>query len=244
MPTTSISLIREHTDKVQPPRALWVPFDLGRPFGAPNEPEFQLDVLRAALALFDRERGPVLEDYPHDAPAGEGDPWACPVALPPPPPPDSEAEALARSIESEVALLRPWYDESTRSLGRSAVGLSGLGADAITEIATCMAAFASGAPLTALEGTADPMPQLLRFLADDLKAFYYEAAAAQPGRASPGRASPSATELSDWLFGDTVLGDVLYRLRDRLAASDDPREKATVGGIIPFAYVQRPDRSS
>ena len=235
MPTTSISLIREHTDKVRPPRALWVPFDFGRPFGAPNEPEFQLDVLRAALALFERESGPVLEDYPHDAPAAAGDPWACPVALPPPPPADTEAEALARSIESEVALLRPWYDESARSLGRSAVGLSGLGADAISDIATCMAAFATGAPLTALEGTTDPMPQLLRFLADDLKAFYYEAAAAQPGRASP-----SATELSDWLFGDTVFGDVLYRLRDRLAASDDPREKVAVAGIIPFAYLQRP----
>ena len=78
---------------------------------------------------------------------------------------------------------------------------------------------------------------LLRFLADDLKAYYLEAATAQPGRGSP-----TGTELNDWLFGETAFGDVLYSLRDRLAASDDPREKAVVGGIIPFTYAQRPER--
>ena len=31
--TTSISLVREHTEKVKPPRALWVPFPFGLAFG-------------------------------------------------------------------------------------------------------------------------------------------------------------------------------------------------------------------
>ena len=47
--TTQISLIREHTEAMKPPRALWVPFVLGRPFGVPNDAAFQRRVVLAAL---------------------------------------------------------------------------------------------------------------------------------------------------------------------------------------------------
>ncbi|SVE14489.1 uncharacterized protein METZ01_LOCUS467343, partial [marine metagenome] len=68
--TTQISLIRPQTENTKPPRALWVPFELGRPMGAPNDPEFQKKVLRAALELLDRDDGPVLiEDFSGEAPA-------------------------------------------------------------------------------------------------------------------------------------------------------------------------------
>jgi len=63
IPTTQISLIREHTLQISPPRALWVPFELGNPLGAPGEPELQTRVLRAVLGLLERETGPVLEDW-------------------------------------------------------------------------------------------------------------------------------------------------------------------------------------
>ena len=67
--TTGISLIREHTMRMQSPRGLAVPFEPGRPFGAPNEPDFQRRVLKAALDLLPRMDGPVLEDFP-DGPPG------------------------------------------------------------------------------------------------------------------------------------------------------------------------------
>ena len=51
VPTVQISLIREHTEIIKPPRALWVPFMLGRPLGVPDDGEFQKRVLRSALAL-------------------------------------------------------------------------------------------------------------------------------------------------------------------------------------------------
>ena len=51
VPTTQISLVREHTAAMNPPRALWVPFILGRPFGVPNDPAFQRRVLLAVLGL-------------------------------------------------------------------------------------------------------------------------------------------------------------------------------------------------
>ena len=234
MPTTSISLIREHTAKIRPPRALWVPFELGRPLGAPDQPEFQLDVLRAALRLLERESGPVLEDYPHDAPASDDGPWACPVALPPPGPPESQAEALLRTLESEVSLLHPWYDEAKRARGRSAVGLSSLDID---DIVAFLAAFAAGQSPSPPDGAAEEMPLLLRYMTDDIKAFYMESATAQPGRATP-----TAQEINDWFFHETAFGDALYTIRDRLVASEDPREKALAGGVLPALYGQRPER--
>lgn len=60
--TVSISLYRGFTEKVRPPRALWVPFPFGRPLGAPNNRDIQRKVIFAALELLRRERGPVLED--------------------------------------------------------------------------------------------------------------------------------------------------------------------------------------
>ena len=63
--TVAISLIRPQTEKTKPPRALWVPFELGRPFGPPSDADFQQRVILAALGLLERTDGPVLiEDFP------------------------------------------------------------------------------------------------------------------------------------------------------------------------------------
>ncbi len=234
MPTAGISLIRPHTEKIKPPRALWVPFELGRPLGAPNEPAFQLDVLRAMLKLFEHQSGPVIDDYPHDArvsDASEG-PWACPVQLPPPESASSDAD---QAVANEIALLRTWYDESLRTTGRTTIGLSGLNADGMAVAAAYLAAVAAGDTPDAPSGATAEPPMLIRFLSDDLKAFYYQAASAQPGRASP-----SGDELGRWLFRETALGDLLYRLRDALAASEEL--KAYAGTIVPVLLAQRPER--
>ena len=69
VPTVAISLVRQQTENTRPPRALWVPFELGRPFGPPNERPFQRRVVLAALRLIERPTGPViLEDFPDDDP--------------------------------------------------------------------------------------------------------------------------------------------------------------------------------
>ena len=62
--TASISLIREQSEAVRPPRALWVPFALGRPFGSADDPAFQKDVMRAALGMLATATEPTIEDYP------------------------------------------------------------------------------------------------------------------------------------------------------------------------------------
>jgi hypothetical protein len=61
--TVSISLLREVTQVIKPPRALFVPFRMGYPLGAPNDPGLQHMVIAAALALIERNDVPVLESF-------------------------------------------------------------------------------------------------------------------------------------------------------------------------------------
>lgn len=49
--TVQVTMLREHSLRVKPPRALFVPFPFGRPLGAADDPALQLRVIRAALAL-------------------------------------------------------------------------------------------------------------------------------------------------------------------------------------------------
>ena len=61
MTTVSISLLREITEQIRPPRAIFVPFRLGYPLGEPHNPDLQTRIMRAAFALLTRTDVPVLE---------------------------------------------------------------------------------------------------------------------------------------------------------------------------------------
>jgi hypothetical protein len=64
VPTTSISLLRDITQKVKPPRALYVPFRFGYPLGEPDHPELQHKIISGALALVQQSvPPPLLCDY-------------------------------------------------------------------------------------------------------------------------------------------------------------------------------------
>ena len=229
--------MREHSDGIRPPRALWVPFELGRPLGVPNDRDFQMAVLRATLALIEEPVGPVLRDYPVEAPdvAAEDEAWTCALPLPPLPEATSLAEAYARRLSQEISLLRPWYDESVRVRGRTAVGVSGLDANAVDTIAGVLAGIAGGEPPSVPHGIGDGRPWTVRLMADDLKAFYFEAAAAQP-RSRP----PTSAELNTWLFGETALADVVYAARDALIAHEDAAWQGVGRTLTPAAFAKRP----
>lgn len=61
--TVSISLLREITKKICPPRALFVPYPLGYPLGAPDDTILQMRIIQAAFALLTRNDIPVLETF-------------------------------------------------------------------------------------------------------------------------------------------------------------------------------------
>ncbi len=63
IPTVSISLLKEVTEAIQPPRALFVPFKMGFPLAAPNDAVRQMAVIKQALALLERADTPILQEF-------------------------------------------------------------------------------------------------------------------------------------------------------------------------------------
>ena len=64
IPTVSISLLKEVTEKVKPPRALFVDLPLGFPLGRPNDPARQKEIITAALQLLESEEPlPIIRDF-------------------------------------------------------------------------------------------------------------------------------------------------------------------------------------
>jgi hypothetical protein len=222
--TVTIALIRPQAERTRPPRALWVPFELGRPFGPPGDPAFQKRVLLTALSLLEAppERGPVLladflDDDPREAPdAGWHPPLVRPAAG------DDPAE-LADAFEAEMVRLAPAYAASCSARMRSTVGLTGLSpAAAGAYLATW---------LRGVKPSESPVPDTspalaLRSAVDDVKAFYLEAALSSGGK-------PSSRQQTDWLYQQTAAGAALYALRRSLLASPDERERAIAFFVIP-----------
>ena len=228
LPTVSISLIRPQTERVRPPRALWVPFELGRPFGPPSDPAFQRRVVLAALRMLEAPSGPVrLEDFPDDDPRAAPDPaWRAPLGKAAVT--GDSAPSMATALETEAPRLRDAYARArAQHGGRTTVGLSGLSIDAATRY---VADFLRGRPVTS--PNADMSPVLaLRFAVDDLKAYYTEAACAGP-------AKPSSRQLGDWFWHDTAAGAAIHALRKAHLESADERLKLIAAMfLVPGARV-------
>jgi hypothetical protein len=226
--TVAISLIRPQTENTKPPRALWVPFELGRPFGPPGDAAFQKRVILATLTMLERDHGPVIiEDFPADDPRAQPDPgWRAP-ATPAIPAPGS-AEALATGLEDEIRQLCDAHRRWVQDHGRTGVGLCGL------SIVACGRYVADW-----LRGTPPPSPReafsaplMLRFAVDDVKAYYLEAAAADPHR-------PSSRQLGDWFWNRTTAGAAIHALREACLGSEDDRLKLIAGNfLVPAARMR------
>ena len=211
IPTVGISLVREHTEIIRPPRALWVTFELGRPLGIPDDPPFQRRVVHAALDLLDRTGGPLIADYPENV-AEEADftGWACPINL---------APAQIDTLAAEIDRLAVWYDRTVAARSRTTVGVSGLDMPSAGRLVTT----ALGGPL--------PEAQSLKQAIDDLKAFYLEAASAFP---DPG----SSKTRKAWLWGETILAKTLLALQPKLMASGDAQHKI-IGSLTLIPATER-----
>ena len=65
----SITLSREMTERVNPPRALYTPFGLGRPMGAAHDADTQRSVLAQALSLLEQMDGGIVDWTPGETEA-------------------------------------------------------------------------------------------------------------------------------------------------------------------------------
>ena len=213
--TTGISLVRENTESMRPPRALWVPFPLGRPLGKPADPDFQLDVIEAALNLLQRPRGPVLEDYPHDAPlADASDTMSCPVSFAKS---ETADDTWATRLSLELQQLQPWHELSLRRRnGRTLVGISK------HSLAENLATL--GGHL--VKRTLPTDITWLKRAIEDLKAFYLEALTAQPG-------SYDGNIVQEQFWQETRLGAAILALSAQFQSANDDRLKLVARLLAP-----------
>jgi hypothetical protein len=226
LPTTVLALVLPQVEKTRPPRAVMLPFMLGRPLGEPNDAPFQRRVLLQALRLLERSDGPVLlENFPDDNPSWYDRPdWEPAVTLPPPSIPRAAA-AWATAFHAELATVLPVWERFKSRFGRTTVGLAGQPPEAWPTFAT---SFLDGAlPTVSLHDTS---ALALRFLADDLKALYGEAVQAD----GP---PPSARQIDGWFWRQTVAGQLLIALRG-ISLQSENNALRTVGGrfFVPAPY--------
>ena len=202
-----------------------MPFELGRPLGVPGDVALQTRVLRAALQLLEAPRGPVLVDFPDDAPtaADASTPLVCPVSFASPPEDRSDTDLLRAALQREIDQLRTWYDLAVTRRGRTTVGVSRLTPE---EMGTFIGAF--------LDGQAPPNPRsdiplaaLFRYAVEDLKAYYGEALAAQPGHSTV-----DSTTLADWFWRDTTAGRVLFAVHEVSQQSAIPGMHVVATGLL------------
>ena len=221
--------MREHTEPMQLPRFLWVPFEFGHPFGAPHEPDFQRRVLRSALELLEREDGPVvLDDFPDDAPslapgANAGPSWECPVSFAPPETDDPE---LVTAALDEMRRLAPWHEVYLERGSHPAPTTTGLPREEVVKLLGRIAG-GEAAPEAA---TALPLPEWIRLGCDELRMWYLEAARGQPGRATP-------TALRHWFWQQTAAAALIAAAASALLSHEQPLLRLLAGrALVPREY--------
>ena len=217
--TVSISLVREHTVKLRPPRALFVPFPFGLPFGRAGNVDEQHRVLRAAFELLQAPTGPVLRDYdgPYDESAPGGPLQASAIQVSDP----------QTDVATEVTMMRRYYEQWLLREGKSTVGITGIPPVRFRGVVRFLEAVADGRDDADHRERPDNVEvgTFLRWCVDDLKAMYLEA------RLLTGPPGERPDDAARWFWGETALGVLLRRLRDRLDESGDPAMKRLAFGI-------------
>lgn len=208
--TVGISLVREHTVKIKPPRAVWVPFPFGMSIGHRHDVKEQRAVLDLAFSTFDAASGPVLVDFI----AAERRERAAPLQSS-----DVEIEAQARTIDLAGEV------EATRARWKAHAGLSGVAPERFGDLARFLAGYMPSEDVDFAGRPPDvSLLQFIRYGVEDLRVMYMEARMqALPEEASDDR--------QRWLLGSTALGVLLRTLRDRMEASADPKIKAAAAGM-------------
>ena len=225
LPTTQISLIREHTEAIKPPRALWVPFELGRPLGVPNDATFQTRVLIEALRLLESSQGPVLQDFTEEAPLRQtdGGPLACPVDFSALTEQITEIDQLLIAFRQEFSQMRSWYDLAKQERRRTTTETSGL---SVEELIYAITGFVKDGLSIRFASEVSP-GTALKMAVEDLKAYYFEAVTNQAGQPT------DSITLADWFWSQTAAAKVISKVREICAKSSDDSLKRTSKLLIP-----------
>lgn len=200
--TVTLASTLSVAERMQPPRAMWADFPLGRPLGHPADAEFQHDVLRRAFVLLDEETGPVLVHHPVVIEADET-PMSCQI----PPAYDADASPAAQEIRG----LRRAYDRAVAARGATQVGRS-IGPDDIEGAVEVLQSIADGTPWREAEIPGKNTISLIH----DIRSYYEEAAMELVDGAPAGRAAEA------WFYEETETGKVVMAARSAIKDADGP----------------------
>lgn len=212
--TVVLASQRPVVERMTPPRALYCEFPLGRPLGIPNDAEFQLDVLRRALALTSAPHGPVLVDHPVVI-ESEETPLTC--SLPPRFNPDLPA------CVDEARGLRAAYDRYVERHGRSDLGRV-MTADDVPQVLALLDEIANGRDWTTVSLPGKNTVAIVH----DIRAYYDEAALELVAASS---LQPGGRSTEAWFFEVTQAGQTV--LAARRAIKD-------AGGPFPLWFYMTP----
>ena len=215
--TVAVALVREHAERVKPPRALFVPFPFGLPLGKPEDPEYQHGVIASAFELLKYTSGPVLLDFEGEAVQNEllqaSSVHYSPVQT-------------NGSAADEVTAMRIFYERWVDDhQGRTLVGLSGIPQRRFRGTIRFLEAYTQNGDADMKERPPEvTKPQFLRYCVDDLKAFYYEARMAQ-------RPKATRAEIHSWFWGETATGQLIESVAKRMTEADDAELKSFAYGL-------------
>ncbi len=206
----ALSLVREHSLRIKPPRTVWVPFPFGISVGHRNDVREQRAVLDLAFSTLTASEGPVLLDFiAADRPERAAPMQASGV----------EVQAQARSIDFVAEV------EATRDRVHPRTGVSHVDPKDYGALARWLVRYAAGEESDFPGRSAElELLAFIRLAVEDLRVMY-----------ARDRMQTLPDESSDdrqlWLLGATAFGVFLRTLRDHLEASDDPKIKAAGFGI-------------
>ena len=96
-------------------------------------------------------------------------------------------------FNAEILQLRNWYERALKTRNRTTTGISGLSTQEAAELVSRFVEDETREALLAEEDLVDR----IRMASEDLKAYYFEAVSAQPGK-------PTDSEiLANWFWGQT-----------------------------------------
>ena len=134
-------------------------------------------------------------------------------------------------FKQEMNQLRPWYDLAVKQRNRTTIGVSGLNLDNLADF------FGSFIRNSAPKNPRDDIPMALTFrlAVDDLKAYYCEAATAQPAKVTP-----SSKQLEDWFWSETTAAKVLLEAK-RVCENSNDNMLQIVGKrlLVPMTQLHR-----
>ena len=201
--TVVLAATKSVVERMQPARALFCEFPLGRPLGKPADADFQHDVLARAFAMLDAPVGPVLEVHPEILVADET-PLSC--SLPP------RFDPSLPAAVDEANGLRKAFDRAFERRGMTSVGRS-VDADGVPEALQILDEIANGA---AWKEAGIPGGNTTA-LCHDIRTYYEEAALELVDGPPPdGRAAEA------WYFESTEAGRTVMAARAAIKEQGAP----------------------